>query len=59
MTLPKDMDKECIKLCEALNILPGIQTIESCCGHGGRRFRIRFEASALKYLPPVLYYFDG
>ena len=28
------MDKECIELCEAMNLFHNIQTVESCCGHG-------------------------
>jgi hypothetical protein len=27
------MDKECIALCDALNELEGVRTVESCCGH--------------------------
>jgi hypothetical protein len=27
------MDKECIPLCDALNAIDGIETVESCCGH--------------------------
>lgn len=36
------MDKQCIKLCEALNSIRGIETTESCCGHGKRSFIIFF-----------------
>jgi len=36
------MDKECVPLCDALNALPGIRTIESCCGHGQHSFRVYF-----------------
>ena len=53
------MDKECVKLCEALNGINGIQTIESCCGHGKDSFLIWFEAKKVEDLPPVLYYFEG
>jgi hypothetical protein len=38
----REMDKEAIPLCNALNSLPGIKTIESCCGHGNEPFRIWF-----------------
>ena len=34
------MDNECINLCNALNEIKGIQTIESCCGHGDESFSI-------------------
>lgn len=36
------MDKECLRLCDALNDIPGITTQESCCGHGSRNFNIWF-----------------
>jgi len=36
------MDKECVPLCDALNALPGIRTIESCCGHSKHSFRVYF-----------------
>ena len=38
------MDNECIKLCEALNKLEGIETVESCCGHGKGDYHIWFNA---------------
>ena len=53
------MDIECILLCDAINKLPRIQTTESCCGHGKEEFRVWFTVEELKYLPPLLYYFDG
>ena len=31
--LPKDMDKECVELCDLLNRLPSTETFESCMGH--------------------------
>jgi len=40
---PSDMDVECIPLCDALNSLPGIQTSESCCGHGSHNFGVAFK----------------
>jgi len=40
MNLPNDMDKECIGICNAINLLDGIQTVESCCGHGDSPFMI-------------------
>ena len=56
--MPDDLDPECRSLCDALNRLPGIQTIESCCGHGERPFLIFFIADSLESLPAALYYFD-
>lgn len=55
----KDMDKECIKLFNAMNLMPGIQTTTSCCGHGKDTFNIWFIADNLEVLPPLLYCFDG
>lgn len=52
------MDKECAALCYAINRIPGIKTVESCCGHGERNFKVWFEVSDLKDLPILLYYCD-
>ena len=57
--IPDDIDVECISLCQALNMLPGIHTVESCCGHGKRPFLIWMKADSLGVLPPMLYYFDN
>jgi hypothetical protein len=53
------LDKECVKLIEAMNTMPGIRTFESCCGHGDYPFRIWFFAESLEVLPELLYWFDG
>lgn len=53
------MDKEVIPLCDALNKLHGISTVESCCGHGKHPFRIFFIAETLDNLPPVAYFLDS
>lgn len=42
LRLPPDMDGECISLCDTLNRLPGVETFESCCGHGERPFWVFF-----------------
>lgn len=47
------MDPECVKLCDALNALPGISTFESCCGHGQYEFRIWFFADQVQSLLPI------
>jgi len=47
---PPDMDSEVVALCKALNSLPGIVTVESCCGHGRYPFRIWFDVSDFKSL---------
>lgn len=36
----ENMDKECIILCNAINACDGLQTFESCCGHGKSTFGI-------------------
>lgn len=56
--LPADIDAECRELCEAMNLLPGIQTFESCCGHGKYPYRVWFHASSVKDLPRLIYWFD-
>jgi hypothetical protein len=53
---PPDLDPECLKLCEALNALPGVRTFESCCGHGANPFCIWFNVENLETLPRVVYY---
>ena len=55
-----NMDRECVTLCDAINRIPGVVTIESCCGHGRTTYRIFFrlehEERGLDYLPILLYY---
>ena len=36
------MDEECIELCDKLNSLSSIETIESCCGHCKNPYMIFF-----------------
>ncbi len=57
--LPDDLDPECRELCEALNLLPGITTFSSCCGHGRFPYRIWFLAESLEALPAVCWCADG
>ena len=52
------MDPESIELCQALNLFEGIKTIESCCGHGDRPYKIWLTADRLSCLPPMLYWLD-
>ena len=40
ITLPENMDKECVRLCNAMNARPGIETFESCCGHSKEEYHI-------------------
>jgi hypothetical protein len=44
------MDPQCIPLCDAINRIHGIETFESCCGHGERKFVIFFLARSFKWL---------
>lgn len=39
----KRMDAECIPLCDAMNSIKGIRTVESCCGHGKTSFDVWFK----------------
>ena len=55
----KDIDDEVVELCDAMNRLPGIQTIESCCGHDKMPFTIWFIVDDLEKLPMLLYYCDS
>lgn len=48
------MDPECVDLCDALNLLPGIKTSESCCGHGEYPFRIWFLCESTQALRPLV-----
>lgn len=60
MQYPPDMDKECIPLCDAINALPGLQTTESCCGHGKSPFRVFLKMPGdPQTLLPLLYYIDA
>ena len=47
---PKDMDKECVAICDCLNELPHTETEESCCGHLSSPFRICFKCSSFTCL---------
>lgn len=39
------IDKECLELCDSMNAIPGIDTFESCCGHGKHGIWIWFYAT--------------
>ncbi len=58
----KDIDKECIALCDAINLYnPQIRTVESCCGHGKRTYKIWLHIEGeegLDKLPKILYFLD-
>lgn len=56
-TIP-GLDVEVVRLVEALNCIPGVRTIESCCGHGERTFKIWLKVDRLTTLPRVAYWLD-
>ena len=39
------IDDECLEICYAMNSLPGVSTIESCCGHYKDPYRIWFKCT--------------
>ena len=55
---PLDIDPECAALCQALDRLPGVRTIESCCGHGEEPFRIFLVVRSLKPLAAIAWALD-
>ena len=57
--VPRDIDKECVALCRAINRFPGIATTESCCGHGKESFKIWFSVENICRLPMLLYWLNG
>ncbi len=58
MRYPSKLDPECRPLFRAMNALPGIETIESCCGHEKEPFQMWFVARSLRALPRLLYFID-
>jgi len=50
------IDPECEHLCGAMNKIPGIRTVESCCGHGEVPYRIWFEADSVPGMAVVMDY---
>lgn len=54
MEIPSDLDKECKDLFLALNSLPGIETTESCCGHGRDSFDFWLRCANLNDLFPLM-----
>ncbi len=45
---PEGIDEDCINLCRTLNQLPGIETYESCEGHGRHPYWIFFRCTNLE-----------
>ncbi len=54
-----EIDRQCRDLCKAINLVKGMRTISSCCGHGKTPYRVWFVAEDLGCLPDLLYWFDG
>jgi len=61
MDYDDNMENECIRLCDAINEIPGLKTENSCRGHGVKPFTIYFRADVhlLNNLPILLYYCDA
>lgn len=57
--VPEGMDAECVELCKAINRLPGLRTIESCCGHGKHGYWIWLTADSVEALMPLNYWVDA
>ncbi len=54
----EEMDSEVVSLCRVLNMLPGIKTVESCCGHLKSPYSIFFHAKNLSSLAVITRSFD-
>lgn len=54
------MDPQCIDLCDALNSIPGIRTVNSCCGHNKHSYCIWFniDRKKVRFLTVVARVFD-
>ena len=39
------MDKECIEVCDLLNLYPGVKIFESCCGHLKEAYMVFFKCN--------------
>lgn len=48
------MDNECVSICDAINSIKGVETIESCCGHNKRPFRIWLKSENSRQLFPII-----
>lgn len=58
MTDENPIDDDCVELVKALNTLPGITTLESCCGHGQWPYQVHLRAESLDVLPQLCYWFN-
>lgn len=53
------IDPECTRLVDALNLVPGIRTFESCCGHGRQRFWVFCVVESIESLPFLAFHLGG
>src|SRR3990167_1196303 len=53
-----EMDAEVVSLCRAINLIPGLRTYESCCGHGQFPFQIWLKAESLEPLRHLAYWLE-
>jgi len=53
MDYPTDMDTICIQACNALNLLPGVETQYSCSGHGNDNGYIIFSCDDMSVLKSI------
>lgn len=53
------MDSECVVICDAINRIPHVRTVESCCGHGDFPFSVYLQTDDMRYLAIVLFYAQG
>ena len=52
----EDIDEEIIDLCRAFNDIDGIETVESCCGHGKETCKIWFIVRDIKTLSRLCFH---
>lgn len=48
-----DIDPEVVRLCDAINRVPGLSTTESCCGHGVSSFEVYFQCDDTRQVWPL------
>lgn len=57
-TAPPDLDPELLSLCTAINALDGVETTQSCSGHGERGISVALRVRDPSCLLPLLYSID-
>lgn len=57
---PADLDPECLELCQAINdCVPGVATVQSCCGHDRHQYMVSVEPETPEALLPLLFALDA